>query len=196
MNYELIYSTIRAEILDQKKCQFQLFSVSVAITSGILAFAAKVELGVLVFIAPMLINTVTLWMMLEKAISVQRKVGYLQVMEQTQDKEQRAWNWETHLDQFRGFRAYGGASEREPRKHTYVFQVAVFLLSLNGFCAGLFFFGPGARSEAAIDGWMGAFCILVLLLGLVLALVQWHSLAYGKNSTAMIRDIWHRVLGI
>lgn len=191
-NYDLIYSTIRDEILDQKKCQFQLFSVSVAITSGILAYAAKAELGVLVYIAPMLINTVTLWMVLEKAISVQRKVGYLQMMERT--PKPRVWKWETHLDCFRGCRPPRARRKQETHKHTYVLQVAAFLLSLNTFCTALYFFGPGPRSEDVADGWIGIFCGVVLAVGFILAFMQWRSLVYGHNSTARILETWNHVL--
>jgi hypothetical protein len=193
MNFELVYSTIRDEILEQKKCQFQLFSVSVAVTSAILAYAAGAHLGRLVYIAPMLINVISLWMVLEKAISVQRKVGYLQLIEQTTDYRDREWSWETDLDRFRE-KQLPSKDVREAGKHKYVLQVSLLLLFLNGFCAALFFFGPDSRSNTVADGWINEFCLLVLVAGVVLATVQWCSLAYGKNSTPAILRTWKSVV--
>src|SRR5262245_37372732 len=97
VNCELTYSTIRQEILDQKKCQFQLFGVAVTVTSAILAYAAGAQPGRLVYVAPVLINVIALWMVLDKAVSIQRNVGYLQFMEQTPNNDQKDWKWETDL---------------------------------------------------------------------------------------------------
>ncbi len=38
---DIIYQSIRDEILDQKKCHFQIFSVAVAIASVILAYSLR-----------------------------------------------------------------------------------------------------------------------------------------------------------
>ncbi len=37
---ELIYQTIREEIIDQQRCQFKLLSLAVTMTAGVLAYGA------------------------------------------------------------------------------------------------------------------------------------------------------------
>jgi hypothetical protein len=76
-----MYSSVRQEILDQKKCQFQLFAASATLTAAVLAYAGRADATPLVYVAPMLLNVLSLTIILDKAISIQRMVGYLQLME-------------------------------------------------------------------------------------------------------------------
>jgi hypothetical protein len=95
----IVYQSIREEILDQKKCQFQIFSVAVAITSVVLAYALRDGELEFALIAPIVMNTLALVIIVDKAISIQRKVGYLQMIEGGMQKLKiDSWKWETHLD--------------------------------------------------------------------------------------------------
>jgi hypothetical protein len=195
MERKLIYETIREEILEQKKCQFQIFTASVTVTSAILAFASASKLGGIVYVAPMLLNFLAMWMLIDKAISVQRKVGYLQLIEKNPAKE--IWRWETDLDAFRAD-AVTGEGAKETRKHSYITMVALMLLFLNVFCAALYFFGPDSSSPKTVAqgrafGWMDAFCILLLLAGFWVGWSRRDSLIRGNNSTTAIAKKWERV---
>jgi len=79
---QFIYKTIREEVIDQKRCQFQLLSLSVTLTAGVLAYGTKADVAPLVFLAPLVMNVVAIVIILDKAVSVQRKVGYLHMMEE------------------------------------------------------------------------------------------------------------------
>ena len=197
MDRETIYKTIREEILEQKKCQFQLFTASVAITSAVLAYAGTTRLGGLVFIAPMLLNSLALVLLIDKAISVQRKVGYLQLVEQNPDHLD--WKWETDLV----FRADpdSGKGAAESRKHTYVTTVCGMLFFLNVFCTLLYFFAPFREfptnpSQGRALGWMDAACVVILVSGAAYAWFRRRSLVRGENSTSAILDKWRRVTGL
>ena len=89
-----IYKTIRQEILDQKKCQFHLFSISITVTSGILAYASTTKVGPIIYVAPIVMNILALTIIIDKALSIQRMVGYLQLMESETRKIK--WMWEYH----------------------------------------------------------------------------------------------------
>jgi hypothetical protein len=72
MDPKFVYGTIRQEILDQKRCQFQIFSMTVAGTALILAYAAGSHAMSLAYLAPLVMNDLSLIIILEKSISVQR----------------------------------------------------------------------------------------------------------------------------
>jgi len=197
MNRDLVYGTIRQEILEQKKCQFQMFTASATITAAILAYAGSTKIGGLIYVAPMTLNSLALWMVIDKAISIQRKVGYLQIMETHSEKPD--WSWESDLDKFRADANEGGGEE-ESRKHTFATMVSLLLMSLNIFCAALYFFGPGAATSADLPhlrhyGWLDAACVLILLGGFAAGWKKRNGLVRGNNSTA-IRNKWLRVMGL
>src|ERR1044071_5617669 len=77
----LVYESIRDEILDQKRCQFQIFTVTATLAAAIIGLAAKDSQAAAAYIGPALMAVLALFMIFEKAISIQRKVGYLQLME-------------------------------------------------------------------------------------------------------------------
>jgi len=196
MDRDLIYATIRQEILEQKRCQFQVFTAAIALTSGILAFAAMSESSSLVFVAPIVLNTLAMLILLNKAISIQRKVGYLQLIEG--DPATKEWSWETDLDTFRTA-SVSGTSADEARKHSYITMVGLMLLFLNVFCLLLYFFGPGVPiAETVIQGrlfgWMDSFCILVFGGGIALGWWWRSSLVSGDNTTAAIKAKWLQVI--
>ena len=148
---ELVYGSIRQEILDQKKCQFQLFTMAVTVTSAVLAYGAATQVGALLYAAPMVLNLLALIIVLDKAVSIQRKVGYLQMMDQGFNR--RPWRWETDLDNFRTVRGVQWEPARhESRKHSYVTIVASMLAILNLLCAGLCWWGARCRNLFSTRG--------------------------------------------
>ncbi len=90
---------MRQEILDQKKCQFQLFGAALTLTAAVLAYAPTARSGPVVYIAPVVMNVLALTIILDKAVSIQRMVGYLQLMES--EGSRFLWIWEYDLNLFR-----------------------------------------------------------------------------------------------
>jgi hypothetical protein len=189
----LIYGSIRQEILDQKKCQFQLFSMAVTVTAAILAYGEATDLGTHLYAAPMVLNLLALIIILEKAVSIQRKTGYLQMMEQ--GFEEGPWRWETHLDYFRSLRGVKWErSRRESRKHSYVTIVTLMLTVLNLLCAGLCWWDSNARTPERQKGWLDIVVLILLIAGPVWGFVKRQSLVSGENSTPAIIEKWHTVI--
>ncbi len=62
-----MYSSVRQEILDQKKCQFQLFCACISVSAAALAYAGAARASPAVYIAPMLLNVLGLTIILDKA---------------------------------------------------------------------------------------------------------------------------------
>jgi hypothetical protein len=138
-------------------------------------------------------------MILDKAISIQRMVGYLQLMENDTD---RKWKWEYHLNIFR--EKPGKSSIQEPhRKHRYVFNVALMLLILNAISSALYAWGPDAVALRATSEYQslrefyGAVHLLVLVLnfyGIYIAIHRWRQLVYGPFKSSAIQARWLEVL--
>ena len=199
MKSELTYKTIREEILDQKKCQFQLFSIAVTVTSAILAYSAVTKVGPHVYIAPMLLLELGLIVILDKAITIQRKAGYLKMIEHDQDSED--WKWEAHLDEYRAHPevSYEVSKSDEARKHAYVTGVGTMLVLLATFCAGLYFFGP-IKFDATINtdvrahGWTDAVVVFVWLSMVFLGVSKRKSLVSGVNCSSAIQAKWESIL--
>jgi hypothetical protein len=143
----VMYKSVRDEILEQKKCQFNLFAASVTVNAAVLAYSAASKVGPLVYLAPIVLNILAVTIILDKAGSIQRMVGYLQLMENPSNKF--LWMWEFHL---RRYRAAPGRSEGFEgfRRHSYVVTVASMLLVLNLLCAALYFRGP-IRCQANVE---------------------------------------------
>ena len=190
---DLVYGSIRQEILDQKKCQFQLFSMAVTVTAAILAYGAATQVGAVLYVAPMVLNLLALIIIIDKAISIQRKVGYLQMMEQ--GFCQRSWRWESHLDAFRSLRnVEWRASPEESRKHSYVTTIASMLAILNLLCAGLCWWGSASSTASRQIGWLDAVVLILLIVGPYWGFRKRDSLVRGENSSAASSAKWARVL--
>lgn len=196
VNSDAIYATIREEILDQKKCQFQLFSLAVTGTALILAYSAGNRAFPLVYLAPIVMNDFALIIILDKAVSIQRKVGYLQMMEQ--HWKEYLWMWETQLDSFRAEVPLAGA--REPaRKHGFVTTVGVMLIGLNVLAALLGAQGSAAAGQPVWPASKESWPLLVLGAALLLGgagwlLYAWRQLVGGRHSGPAIRRTWEKVL--
>lgn len=193
---ELMYKSIRQEILDQKKCQFNLFGASVTVTAAILAYSAASSVGPIVFIPPIVLNTLATLLILDKATSIQRMVGYLQLMESEFDNY--TWKWEYHLREFRKTPSHNAGIEGY-RRHHYVITVATILLVLNGLCCWLFFQGPAVQILRASDRWAtlaefyGAaeFVVVGLVfLQFITAVIRWSQLMFGKFTGGAVRARW------
>jgi hypothetical protein len=198
LDRQAIYGTIREEILDQKRCQFQLFSLSVTATALILAYAASTKAIPLVYLAPMVMNVFVLWMILDKAGSIQRKVGYLQMMEGYSD--QYVWMWETQLDKFRGSELHNPPRPGDPpKKHRYVTAVGWMLTGLNVLSAVICSWGVWAVDRSLWGSDYERVSILVaaaalLISSLVILRVKRRGLVTGRQSGPAIRKAWEDVL--
>lgn len=76
----VIYNSIRQEIMDVKKCQFNLFGISITLTAAILAYAVASKVGPLIYIAPILMNVLCLTIILDKAYNVSEFYGAINVL--------------------------------------------------------------------------------------------------------------------
>jgi hypothetical protein len=181
---QFIYKTIREEVIDQKRCQFQLLSLSVTLTAGVLA--------------PLVMNAVAIVIILDKAVSVQRKVGYLQMMEE--NFADYTWMWEKQLDEFRKLVPERAGVRGDPaRKHSYVTMVGLMLIILNVICCFLFIAAPGAW-QWHVENFPGlslassGIVLLLLLGGVIVFFVKRSQLLDGRHSGPQIRSTWEQVL--
>lgn len=191
-----MYNSIRQEILDVKKCQFNLFGVSITLTAAILAYAAATSVGPIVYIAPILMNVLCVTMILDKAVSIQRMVGYLQLMESGQISGDAMW--EFHLSKFRELPGKSCGYEKF-RKHKYVITVSAIILLISFLSGALYRWGPSAialRNETdyyKVAEFYGAINLLVLALltlGVLLAIRKWWQLVFGIYTGKAIRHRW------
>jgi len=193
-----VYATIRSEILDQKKCQFQIFSLAVTATALILAYAAGSKAIPVIYLAPMVMNTLVMIIIFDKAISIQRKVGYLQIMER--NWETYIWMWETQLDRFRAEVPLAGKAD-PARKHGFVTTVGAMLMGLNLLAAWLGVMATAAEAEADKVSFLSqqTWPFLFIGAGLLLWGVQWllyqrYQLIRGRHSGPAIRETWQKAL--
>lgn len=192
MDNDMVYSVLRTEILDQRKCQFQMYTMAASITSASLVFAESSGLGFLAFLAPMIFNNASLMMVVIKELSVFRKVAYLQLLEQYPDA--RKWKWETDLDSFRNDTGYDPGAKRS-HNHTYPLMLCLFINLLNAVSAALYFFN--SSSEVVTDrmhGFADGLCVFLIASGLYFTITNFWSLILGKNTTSAIVAKWRRIL--
>ncbi len=193
---EIIYNSIRQEILDQKKCQFQLIGASITVTVAVLAYAAATNVGPMVYVAAVVMNVLSLTIILDKAISIQRMVGYLQLMESRKDAT--IWRWEYHLNIYRGIE--GKSMEPEPgRKHKYVTTISLILILLTWLCTYLYFCGPEMLTVKQTVDFRSDFNVHKIFMGIVilmnigiLIISNWRrkQLVSGKYTSKAIRARW------
>ena len=198
---QLIYGSVRQEILDQKRCQFQMFTTAVTVNAAVLAYAAEASsVGPFVYVAPVVMNVFALAMILDKALSIQRMVGYLQKMEKFGGES--GWMWEYHLGKFRKVQLGDLGKPDSHRQHKYVRNVTLMLLLLSAFSIVLYRWGPEMAALRASSTWpavaesYGAiFATLVATFGamLVLAGRRWHQLIWGDYSSDSVRKRWEKV---
>lgn len=196
---ELIYPSVREEILEQKKCQFQLVAAAITITVAVLAFATKDGVGPAIYVAPILMNMLSMMIVLNKSMSIQRMVGYLQLMES--DKSNRRWMWEYHLNIYREQSAIPQGPEPS-RKHTYVLSVSTMLISVSVLCAALYFWGPSGMkirqspsSESTPFYWAMATVVVGLLVtSVACAAKAWLQLVLWSYTSTAIRTRWEDVI--
>ncbi len=197
---EVMYKSIRQEILDQKKCQFNLFCACLTITAAILAYASAQNVGPIIFMAPILLNVLGVIIILDKAISIQRMVGYLQIMENNYNDYK--WMWEYNLSKFREMpgKSYG---KEGFRRHSYILTVAGFLVIINIFCACLYFWGPSASNLRKAANWsdiaefygaINVFIIFFVCFGILITLRRWGQLIFGKYTNKAIKERWKQAL--
>ena len=200
INSTVIYNSIRQEIMDVKKCQFNIFCVSITFTAAILAYAASTKVGPLVYIAPILMNVLCLTIILDKVVGIQRMVGYLQLMESGGISGDAMW--EFHLSKFRELTGKSCGSE-EFRKHKYIITVSSIILLINFLSGALYRWGPSAialRNETdyyKVSEFYGAINLLVsalLALGVLLAIRKWWQLVFGIYTGKAIKDRWSQAI--
>jgi hypothetical protein len=195
---QLLYQTIREEILDQKRCQFQLLSLAVTVTAAVVAYGTAATAAASMYLAPLVMNTVAIIIIFDKAVSIQRKVGYLQLMEE--HLTQYVWMWERQLDEFRkAVPERPGVPGDPAHKHSYVTTVGLMLMILNAICVLLFAVAPGAW-KWHVDNfpWLSLGSIVIALTIFVVGAIafmvkRWHLVA-GRHSGPQIRKTWETVL--
>jgi hypothetical protein len=140
---KVVYRSVRDEILDQKRCQFQIFGAALTLSTAVLAYGVSRTPRPFVYAAPMIMNVMTLTVIMDKALSIQRMVGYLQLMESIQPPA-GGWMWEYHLNLFRDLKKRRASKEDGDSwgKHRYVRNVSLMLMVLNAVFLLLYFFGP------------------------------------------------------
>jgi len=194
------------KFLTKKKCQFQIFSVAVAITSVVLAYALRDHAQGFALLAPIVMNTLALAIIADKAISIQRKVGYVQVMEEGIPLNNSGnfpsvtpWKWESHLEKYRG-------SGDVKRNHSYLSLIGTMLLVLNLFCLGFLgiilsegnLFGVLTEILSLLEpnkkNFTSAFAVLTFLFGLGFFLIKLCSLIHGKNNSTKIKEKWIEII--
>jgi hypothetical protein len=143
-------------------------------------------------------NAVAVVIIFDKAVSIQRKVGYLQMMEE--HLAQYVWMWKRHLDEFRkAVPERAGVSGDPSRKHSYVTTVGWMLLILNAICVLLFVAAPGAW-KWHVDNfpWLslgtGGIVLTVFVAGAIAFWVKRSHLIGGRHSGPQIRKTWEGVL--
>jgi hypothetical protein len=133
---------------------------------------------------------------LDKAISVQRKVGYLQMMEQFYD--QYVWRWETQLDEFRAEVPLRPKAGDPARKHSYITSVGPMFVGLNVLSFILLWIAKSPALEiASLPGsiWISRSLGIVLLLFCAAFLYfKRDSLINGRDSGPEIKRTRERVL--
>jgi hypothetical protein len=198
---EVVYRSVRQEILDQKRCQFQILSAALTFSAAVLAYAASLHVSPFVYVAPMLMNVLTLTIILDKAVSIQRMVGYLQLME-SYPEPHRGWMWEYHLNIFRELPGEPAGTEKH-RKHTYIRNVSLILIMLNFVSLALYFWGPEAaalRSTPAYPnfarflGSVDTAVIGLTLFGTYFAATRIRQLVRGVMTSSAVRKKWISVL--
>ena len=195
---EITYQTIREEILDQKRCQFQLLSLSITVTAAVLAYGTGTASSPPIYLAPLVMNSLAIFILLDKAVSIQRKVGYLQIMEE--NLPHFLWMWERQLDEFRKEVPERAGVPGDPaRKHTYVTTVGLMLLILNVISIFLYFTAPGAWSWhvdhfPGLSLASGAIVLVLFILGASGFAFKRAHLISGRHSGPQIRRTWGKVL--
>jgi hypothetical protein len=192
MEKSIIYNTVRSEILDQKKCQFQMFAAAITFSSALFAFGTIKDIIPIIFIAPILMNVFALTIILDKSISIQRMVGYLQLMEN--EKSEKEWMWEYHLNIFRGGKIKSVG--REPRrKHKYIQHIALMLFALNTISVFLLIWKYNNPVKfRAIEIIIFVSGGLTFLWGIVNFFRQWYHLVYGRYTASAIKGRWKEIL--
>jgi hypothetical protein len=195
INKITIYNSVRNEILEQKKCQFQMLGLALTFSGAIIAWKLPGDISY-IFIVPMLMNVLALTIILDKAASIQRMVGYLQLMEN--DTTRDVWKWEYHLNAFRGFdvqKIESPNEDIEKRKHKYIRNIAIMLLALN--VISIFLYGWRSSklvNSTAVDITMHIIVLVMNLIGIIIFFTKWFGLVHGGHTTTAIKERWLKAL--
>jgi hypothetical protein len=192
MDKDIIYNTVRQEILEQKKCQFQMLGLALTFSAGIFAFIGTKDVSSFFFMAPVVMNVLALSIILDKATSIQRMVGYLQLMENA--KETTVFKWEYHLDIFRGLKGFAAGTENW-RKHKYITHISLMLLALSMAAAILFVIKSEVYTKYDTLGITAlVFIIFLLSFGIYTFLKRWHQLVKGEYTSKSVRLRWEEAM--
>jgi hypothetical protein len=195
-----IYKSVRQEILDQKKCQFHMFGAAITLTAGILAYTGSqtARANPIVYVAPIILNTLALTIILDKALSIQRMVGYLQLMES--ENNGRRWMWEFHLNKFRERSPKPVSADKAYRKHTYIRNISLMLVILDFAFTALALWGPEGILLSEPTEYARIYGALTLAIGLLdvvavyVAFRRWRELTAGCFTSEAIAGRWREVL--
>lgn len=198
INPEITYQTIRDEIIDQKRCQFQLLSLAVTVTAAVFAYGTATTSEPLIYLAPLVMNVLAIVIIFDKAVSIQRKVGYLQWMEEHLNEYE--WMWERQLDEFRrAVPERAGVPGDPSRKHSYVTTVGLILVILNAISCFLFIATPSSwKWHIQYFPWLSLLTSVIVLAifvcGIIIFFLKRSHIIKGRHSGPQISETWRRVL--
>jgi len=170
----------------------------VTVTAAVFAYGTATTAEPPIYLAPLVMNVLAIIIIFDKAVSIQRKVGYLQLMEEHLDKY--VWMWERQLDDFRKEVPERPRVPGDPsRKHSYVTTVGLMLLILNAISFFLFIATPSAwKWHIQNFPWLSLLTSIMVLAificGIIVFLLKRSQLINGRHSGPQIRKIWERVL--
>ena len=91
------FNFVRSDIADLKKCQLQYFTLSITGTAAILSisnyFISLEQINYFVPLTPLLIALPCWWIFFDKAHTISRNIGYVQVLEEILIDNKKAGNY-------------------------------------------------------------------------------------------------------
>ena len=195
MERKTVYESLRRELLEQRRCQLQMYTLSAGVLPAALLFAEKANLGAFVFPACILFFIAALMMVFNKECSIFRKVGYLRILEENEQIQQ--WRWESDIDAFRQDPARFQDTTKGSH-HSYVIMISVFINMLIWISVVLYAIQPFPAEHLQLPEWhkgvLALSCILVAVAGTLGTGISLYGFSYGSDSTSAIYDKWHHVL--
>ena len=189
---DTVYESIRSEITDQKSCQFSVMKLAMTVNAAIIGTTAITSGGAVLgpnsVFAALVATCFAAWLVLEKAQSIQRNVGYLKLVEQFPNHPD-IWRWEYSLSMYRVHVGNAMKGKGSERTHRYVTSVCMALLALL-ICT--------VSCSVAQSGLLWQHYTAA---GAALGFGFWirslrKELISGKKSPQAIDSAWRQVLGI
>jgi len=195
MQRETVYKSLREELLEQRRHQLQMYTLSAGALPPALLFAEKANLGTFMSPACILISVAALMMVFYQERSIVQKVGYLRVLEENEQIQK--WCWESDKDAFLKNETFF-KSATVSRHHSYVAMISLFINTLIWVSVFLYAIQPfpveyPQRLEW-LKGGLGLFCLLTGFYCTIMTYRSLYGFILGSNSVSAIYDKWHYIL--